>query len=263
MRRYQGRTFVRETIHVCGEFLDADIYPVHQAPGKRRGKCRPTTEIQKKLNQRNAERKLIRLVHNNFTENDIALHITYEDGRMPPDEDSAKKILARYIRKLRALFKDRGIELKYISTTEVGKTTGRVHHHMILTGGIDRDTLEKMWGYGYANSKRLQFGREGVAGLACYMAKEAGQYRRWSCSRNLERPEPAQIDGRLHKADQEQLADAIDNGTIHQVMEEQYPGYELVDAEVIRNEVNRGIYIHMVMRRKKGKMKAERGRMLC
>ena len=92
------------------------------------------------------------------------------------------------------------------------------------------------------------------------MAKEAGQYRRWSCSRNLDRPEPAQIDGRLHKADQEKLADAIENGTIHYVMEEQYPEYELVEAEVIRNAVNGGIYIHMVMRRKSGKMKAERGK---
>ena len=28
----------------------------------------------------------------------------------------------------------------------------RYHHHITVNGGIDRDTLESMWEYGYANS---------------------------------------------------------------------------------------------------------------
>lgn len=260
MRHYKGRTFVRETVHVCGEFLDADIYPVFQAPGKRRGRCRPTSDVQKRLNQRNAERKLTRLVHANFGEKDLALHLTYEDGRMPPDAESAKKELGKYLRKLRTEYRKRGIELKYITTTEVGKKTGRVHHHLILSGGVARDDLEQWWGRGYANSKRLQFGQTGCTGLAVYMAKESCKqtdgvkisFKRWNCSRNLAHPEPAQYDGRMSRADQAALAEAVENGTIYQLAEAQYPEYQLIEAEAIRNEINGGWYIRLNMRRKRG-----------
>ena len=54
---YKGRYFVRQTMYVCGDYMDADIYPVYQPAGKRRKKCRPTSKIQERLNQKNAEKK--------------------------------------------------------------------------------------------------------------------------------------------------------------------------------------------------------------
>ena len=84
---YTGRTFNRESVYVCGDYMDGDIYPVFQAPGKRRSRCKPTSEIQQKLNQKNAEKKLTRLVHSNFTEDDIALHLTYRPGEEPQTEE--------------------------------------------------------------------------------------------------------------------------------------------------------------------------------
>ena len=56
--------------------------------------------------------------------------------------------------------------LKYIVVTERGKKGGRIHHHITVNGGIDRDELESLWGLGYANSRRLQFTENGLAGLA-------------------------------------------------------------------------------------------------
>ena len=47
---YQGRTFIRESVYVCGNYMDADIYPVFQKPGRRRSRCKPTSEIQRRLN---------------------------------------------------------------------------------------------------------------------------------------------------------------------------------------------------------------------
>lgn len=60
---YRGRHFIRECIYVCGNYMDADIYPVFQPAGKRRARCKPTSAIQEKLNQRNAEKKITRLAH--------------------------------------------------------------------------------------------------------------------------------------------------------------------------------------------------------
>ena len=135
---------------------------------------------------------------------------------------------------------------------------GRCHHHVILSGGIDRDRIEALWGQGYANSKRLQFGQKGVAGLACYMVKGQINYRRYNCSRNLIRPEPAEFDGRMDRAEQQRLAEMIEDGTIYNEMERVYPDYECIEAEAIRNEVNHCIYIRIFMRRKMAAVKEVR-----
>ena len=84
---YRGRYFIRESVYVCGDYMDADIYPVFQPSGKRRARCKPTSAIQEKLNQKNAEKKITRLAHANFTEDDIALHLTYDEL---PEDDNAQ-----------------------------------------------------------------------------------------------------------------------------------------------------------------------------
>lgn len=248
---YKGRTFNREQVYVCGEYMDADIYPVFQKPGARRKRCRPTSEIQTKLNQRNAEKKLTRLVHNNFTENDIALHLTYRNGEEPENEADALRVLGNFIKRLKRRYKKAGKELKYISCTEYGKKTGRVHHHLIINGGYDRDEIEKLWGRGYANSKRLQFEEDGVTGLARYIAKDKHFFKRWNQSRNLDIPEAAQYDGQLNMDDIAEIKEAIDSKSAYQYFEERYPDFELVEAVYTQNNINRGIYIHFEMRRRR------------
>ena len=248
---YKGKTFNREQVYVCGEYMDADIYPVFQKPGARRKRCKPTSEIQAKLNQRNAEKKLTRLVHNNFTENDIALHLTYRNGEEPENEADALRVLGNFIKRLKRRYKKAGKELKYISCTEYGKKTGRVHHHLIINGGYDRDEIEKLWGRGYANSKRLQFEEDGVTGLARYIAKDKHFFKRWNQSRNLDIPEAAQYDGQLNMDDIAEIKEAIDSKNAYQYFEERYPDFELVEAVYTKNNINRGIYIHFEMRRRR------------
>ena len=248
---YKGKTFNREQVYVCGEYMDADIYPVFQKPGARRKRCKPTSEIQAKLNQRNAEKKLTRLVHNNFTENDIALHLTYRNGEEPENEADALRVLGNFIKRLKRRYKKAGKELKYISCTEYGKKTGRVHHHLIINGGYDRDEIEKLWGRGYANSKRLQFEEDGVTGLTRYIAKDKHFFKRWNQSRNLDIPEAAQYDGQLNMDDIAEIKEAIDSKNAYQYFEERYPDFELVEAVYTQNNINRGIYIHFEMRRRR------------
>lgn len=250
MRTYKGRKFNREQIHVCGNYLDADIYPVFQKPGKRRARCKPSSEIQKRLNQRNAEKKLTRLIHANFSEEDIALHLTYRSGEEPADEEAAQRDLSNFLRRLKRRYAKAGLELRYISTTEYGKKTGRVHHHLIISGGFDRDEAEKLWGKGYANSKRLQFEDEGLGALAHYMAKDHRFYKRWNQSRNLIMPTPVQYDGKISGEDIEEMRDAIDERAAHIYFEERYPEFELLSAEYINNSCNGGTYIRIEMRRR-------------
>ena len=245
---YTGRTFNREQVYICGEYLDGDIYPVFQPAGKRRKKCKPTSEIQTRLNQKNAEKRLTRIVHANFGADDLALHLTYRVT--PESEQDAMRLVRNYLRSLQRRYKRLGITFKYILSTEYGSRGGRIHHHMIISGGLDRDELERLWEHGYANSKRLQFTDEGVTGLAHYIVKDRHFYKRWSGSRNLVKPEPAQFDGQLTMEDVSELAEAVEDGTAYSWFEDRYPDFELISCEPYRNNINRGIYIHFEMRRR-------------
>ena len=248
---YKGRWFVRESIYICGDYMDADVYPVFQPAGKRRKKCKPTSEIQAKLNQRNAEKKITRLVHANFNEEDIALHLTYREEDRPADHAAAQRDLYNFLRRCRRKYKKLDIELKYISCTEEGSLNGRIHHHLFLSGGLDRDALEKLWGKGYANSKRLQFEEDGVAGLAHYTVKNRNSYRRWNQSKNLVQPVPIVHDAVITQSELSEMAEEIEKKNAWQYFEAIYPDFLLVCAAAIQNAVNRGIYVHFDMRRKK------------
>ena len=92
--------------------------------------------------------KLTRLVHSNFTEGDIALHLTYRPGEEPQTEEEAQHILSNYIRRLKRRYAKLGLELKYISCTEYRKDrTAECTTMSLLSGGLDRDTIEKVWGW--------------------------------------------------------------------------------------------------------------------
>ena len=86
------RCLYREKKHICGEYLEVDIFPVFEYQRGRSKKRKPTSETQKRLNQRNAERKLIRLLNTNFTKKDIRFDLTYnEENRPETPEDAQNK----------------------------------------------------------------------------------------------------------------------------------------------------------------------------
>ena len=199
------KTVYREKRYYCGEYLDVYIYPTYRQ-GRSRGKrSKPTSAAQAKLNQRHREEKLVRLLHANFTPDDLEIHLTYQQQPESPEE--AQRLLRNYIRRVQRARKKQGLPpLKYIAVTEKGSKNGRYHHHVTLSGGMDRDELEKLWGLGYANSRRLQFTESGLAGLGHYIVKSPLYARAWNASKNLIDPEPKTRDGRISGRRAEELA---------------------------------------------------------
>lgn len=247
------RTVYREKKYTCGEYLDVYIYPVFETgkqSGGKRAKRKPSTEAQKKLNQRHREEKLTRLFHANFTPEDLEIHLTYRGEQPGSDEDAARN-LRNYIRRGQRLRKKMGLPpLKYIAVTERGKRGGRYHHHITVNGGIDRDTLENMWEYGRANSRRLQFDENGLAGLANYIVKSPIGGKAWTASKNLVDPEPKTRDERISGRKARELAENIQDNT---QFEKLYPGYLMSAAEAFHNDVNGGCYLTARFYRKDGK----------
>lgn len=247
---YRGRFFLRQRIWRCGDYMEVETYPVFQRPGVRRAKCRPTREAQRRLNQRDAELRFLRTARLNFTDGDYEIDMTFARAA---EEAEARQALRVYLRKLRMIYRAAESELKYMYTLERGKKSGRTHFHMILNRGpLSRDELEELWPHGWRNARRLDFDETGLCGLSTYIAKqgkarkpeEMGK-RRWSCSKNLIRPQPEICDAAVAMPELERLVDAIDRRMADEDVRQDYPGWELVDAEAVRNAVNRGMYVRL------------------
>ena len=96
--------------------------------GKRKPKTNPTPEDVKKINQVNAEKDLSIKLHHNFNPGDIHAVLTYSGQE--PSKEQALKELNKFKRKLPKLYKDKGINLKWIEVTE--HKNKRIHHHQRL-----------------------------------------------------------------------------------------------------------------------------------
>ena len=124
----------RERIVKTGDFARVHWYPVRrEASGKRGKRNRESSLVQQKLNQKNRERMLADILHLNFTAQDYFLRLSYET--QPDSIAEADKQLKNFFRRVRYYRKKNGLsELKYIYFTERGTQSGRIHHHVFISG---------------------------------------------------------------------------------------------------------------------------------
>ncbi len=275
----------REKIHDCGAYREVDIYPVfRKASGKRRAKFKPTNAMQARLNQRNAERALVRILNLNFTENDISVTLTYSAEYLPETYEQAERDAKNFLRRVRRLRAKLGLpELKYVQIPGAG----RYHFHIPMSGGIDDKKLQGMWPYGYLNVIHFELNENGLEGHARYTGtqyaedlyggedllsmfdidEETGEVtelnkqrksgkRRYTCSRNIVRPEPEQKDGRISATKVEELA-TFDSAS-RKEFEKLYPGYTFSDCVPYYNQENGGYYLHLRMYKSDLKFKKPR-----
>lgn len=242
------KTYQREKQHICGEYLDVYLYPVFKRPGQRAKRANPTTATQASLNQRHAEERVTRLLHANFTPEDLELGLSYEIN--PESDEEATRLARNFLRRLKRLRQKLGLSpLKYICVTEKSKR-GRYHHHVTVNGGIDRDVIENLWGLGYANTRRLQFTETGLAGLGRYIVKEPIGGKRWNASKNLIDPEPITNDMRISRRTAEELAK---DPTDREPWERLYPEYIFAESSAFHNDTNGGVYLFARLYRRDGK----------
>lgn len=151
-----------------------------------------TPKKNEEINQKKAEIKLLDLIRCNFKRGKDA-HVVLTYSGVPPNEDTAKKHAAGFVRKLRSEYKKIGEELKYIHVTEYQNS--RIHHHFIINNIKNADLIIKSWDqHGIAHIIALY--TEDFERLADYLVKEtsvrkqpeSGYRRRWCCSQNLAKP---------------------------------------------------------------------------
>lgn len=251
------RMLYREKRNLCGEYLEVDVYPVFKKQRGRSKKAKPTTKTQQKLNQRNAERKLIRILHTNFTKKDIRFDLTYDNAHYPDSPEDAQRQCQNFLRRVKYARNKLGLTpLKYVFVTEIGRNNGRLHHHIVMSGGMDISDLAELWGRGYTTAKPLQFNDQGIVGIAKYLIKEPILGKRWCASKNLEKPIESERTGRIPQYTVKEWNDSgMDNKA---EIEAVYDGYTLSDVKPYYNEVNGGYYVTLTLRQKPKRKRSAR-----
>ena len=259
-----GKMGYRRRTTVSGPRIDAEVFPVFgrsQRGELRRMKSQVTREAQQRANDERSRRHLIQLVEGNFSERDVSITLSYDGAA--PDPERVDKDIRNFIARVKRARDRRGLgELKYIyaiggdEMPSAGYSGKRPHVHMIMSGGIDRDELEKIWGKGYANADRLQPRDDGLGGIAVYFTRqkqdrpEKPGARKWRGSRNLKQPVRRSRDARVTNSRVKRIAHDFRNEA-KDIMEKLYPGYVLQECTVRYSDFVDGVYIRCVLRRRK------------
>lgn len=243
----------RKTIK-SGPILECEIYPILSEMGKwERGKKKQdgrSRMVQKNLNMRNAVKHFVRLVNRNFTPEDIAMHLTYDNFNLPESYEQAKKDVTNYIRRLKRYMKKLGLgELKYVYVIEFSDAEGkkvRVHSHIIMNFS-DRTVAEELWAKGRANSKQLKPNNSGLKEIAQYMMKQQRKdsTKRYTPSRNLKQPKITIADSKVTRKRAEKIA--TEQNMAHEIFEKMYPGYQFNEIKVKYSHFISGAYISVEM----------------
>lgn len=247
---------IRETIIESGDLYEVMLGPdpFPQKKKKRAKREKMTTPKQKLLNDTRAKRHLLRLIEVNFTKRDLFIHLPYDDEHLPTTLEEAERNIKNFIRRVRYHLKKKGIELKYIYVTEHSDVEGeliRVHHHIVISGGLDRDFIEGLWECGARKrADRLKPDKRGLEGIAIYLskAKVKKSKRRYTPSRNLDKPIiTPDKKSKYSKRKLEQIASYGEDDNFF--YENLYPGYSHMETKITRNEHSGGTYIYIRMRK--------------
>lgn len=248
----------REKKIYSGNMLEVEIFPitVQERKQSRSKKKKESLPKQKNLNDKNAKKHLIRLINTNFTDKDLSVTLSYKKDYLPLTKEEAKKDVDNFIRKLRRYIKKQQLgELKYIAVIEFKESTKtqkavRMHHHLVINGIIDRDTVEKMWNKGRCNADRLKADEFGYEGLARYITKDPKGEKRWSQSRNLDQPTIYVND---YKYSNRKVREISRSQGEKKYFENLYKGYIYRDLNVTSNDITGELYIYIKMQDLGGK----------
>lgn len=256
-----------------GSLTEVECYPVYSWAYRRAlAKTRATAQAMRAVNDRNARKKFERLAECNFVPGrDYFLTLTYggqapssvstgadtfphERGKAfgaPEDMETCNKELRNYLKRVNRARAKAGLgKARCVGVIETGKR-GRLHHHLLIEGGLDRDTMERLWGHGYANCDRIQGG--GMTALTKYMTKgfstkrETGRHR-YFYTRNLVQPRVTESRTRISRRQAERIREDADMYG-EQIMRRKWPGLALEALTVKQTEWLPGAYIYARMRR--------------
>lgn len=189
----------RKIVIRAGRLLLAVAYTQARASDPdhvRAQKSKASSEARKRMNQKYSYQKLELSIAANFKPGDLWVTLTYDDAHLPETRKAAIAEMRKYIVLLRRAWRRSGKELRYIYCTEDKHGEGRLHHHIIVNGGLsEAETIRSLWTGGADCDLQRIDAWGGYEALAKYMTKEAREpggtpvgARTWTPSQNLVKP---------------------------------------------------------------------------
>ena len=169
--------YVKRTTR-AGKTIEVEYFytsRLNKKGAKRKDKVKPTPDAQKRVNTKQAERKLRLLMNANFVYGDFHLILDYIRHKGEPDRtrEEMKKDIQVFLRECRKLYKKAGLEFKYIHVMEIGN---RVKVFPLDDSGQYGDLAAYFIKY---TDRHMQDAPE-----------QRLQGKRWAASKNLVHPEP-------------------------------------------------------------------------
>lgn len=281
--------FVREkSVKSAERYKDVNIYLLtteQDTFSRKRVRKKLSTPKQVKQDWKYAKQYATQLVNANFTNGDYILTLTYDDE--PLSREEAERNVENYVARLKTLYRRLGIPFRAFWVTGGGhpKKDGgvtRFHHHLIISGGADRDWVEAAWNYkdinriplstskkeldflvssrgegnrvesSRAKIKKTEFGLEPIVK---YMVKPAHcspnpNAKRWHSCGLSKKPVETRSDTRYSEKELHKLVKLIKDGQAQARIEAIYKGWELLEASPHTNEVTGLPYLRIKLRKK-------------
>ena len=221
------------------EYSEEEQQAVRQT---RKIKTRASPPKIKKLNDERSRKYFRWLLQNNFSSSDYHITLTF---KREPTKEQAQREFSNYIKRIRRLYDKAGKELKYIYVCEGRKSGVRLHYHIVISGGVPRDDIERKWTSGFANADRLQIDK--LAKSKKYADKNE---RAWICSANIKRPNEVIDDNSVSRKRMRKVQEAKRNDEVKRVIERIYVGWRVIDYDVGINPVTGREYARFKLMRK-------------
>lgn len=229
----------RRKVVIAGQYLRSIQYTLNTDPDVRKSR-QPKTQIssvaQEAMNLTHSWQKLKALIAANFSLNDLVISLTYSDNALPKLRKDAENRLKSFIRRLRAERRAVCVELPYLYVTEMGHSSGRLHHHMITTStGNDYEQIRRLWEKNGTDIDIAPIWTKGYDGWAQYLSKESREYgrryvgeRMWRSSLGLKKPTAY-----AGWVDKDARLDALPDGAVvldRQCRSNGYGSFEYIEA---------------------------------
>lgn len=281
----RGIDGVRTATWRAGRSLEVAVYPITRLPAevRREVKRRRSTPAMARINARNTERHIMRLLEANFragtavvvtgtyaypAQGDYAMMDVaamaraYEARRLPWELERVRQDVRNWLARLRRRVKKLGGDpkgFKWLVRIEEGKEPplsgipAKFHFHAVIEGpGLDGETVKALWEerHGRCHADPLSLSDDGAARLARYFTKQKSGGRWWSHSRNLKIVAPRVSDRKVSRRRLALLAGDV-MGRGRELLEKLYPGYRLAETPVVRySDFVSGAYVYVRMRRR-------------
>ena len=130
---YEKMIISGKVIEVIKSYSKSEVKNNDRGP-----KTKETDERMKKANERNAVRKLTRILNTNYRDGDLHIVLTYKKDKRPSPE-GAKKEFNNFIRRINYRFKKEEKECRWLMVTEYKNKA--IHHHLIISNPEGLDTV--------------------------------------------------------------------------------------------------------------------------